>query len=278
MAKYSSQDIRMKKYEKAYRRYLDPQDYILLRLDGRAFHSFTRGLGRPFDPDLTHTMIATTKALCEQVQGVRAAYTQSDEISLLITAWKDSDADISKLNLAFGGVEAKLLSLTASIATVEFNQIWQNDFGSHSKLAHFDSRLWTFPGTEEGQSLVYDYLDWRRNDAIRNSISMVAQSHYSAKQLHGKNSSDMLNMIQEAGDSWADYHPQYLFGTTFHKVTHPTITRYRDKRTGEVKEVEVARSAWDYDHSDSYLNFVVPDPLNHYTSTVLGDWEERLLQ
>lgn len=174
----------MKELEHRHRRKLSPKDYVLIRIDGRAFHSFTRGLDKPFDLDLRSTMIHTAVALCENIQGVRLAYTQSDEISLLITAWKDPSEDNSKSQLPFGGVEAKLVSLSASIATAAFNSKWA-EIGRNDKTAQFDSRVWTFPGTDEGFKLVLDYFKWRQKDAEANSVSMKAQSHFSHKMLHG---------------------------------------------------------------------------------------------
>lgn len=216
MGRYSEVDTEMKKYEHRYRRVVDPTDYLLVRLDGRAFHSFTRSLQRPYDTDLMLTMDHVTAQLCSQIQGVRVGYTQSDEISLLITGWKEVPSEPHKINLPFGGVEAKILSLTAAIASSEFNYLW----GRHSattKLAQFDSRLWTFPGTPEGARKVVEYFEWRRADAFRNSISMAAQNLFSAKELHKVPTSKARQMMREVGEPWEDLPTRFKYGRHYLK-------------------------------------------------------------
>lgn len=242
MGKYSPVDVQMKEHEHSYRRTLDPTDYVMLRLDGRAFHTFTKGLARPYDGMLMGTMRATTQALCENIQGVRAAYTQSDEITLLVTAWHDGSKDPLNSDLAFGGVEAKLLSLSSSIATASFNDSWSRSGGKG--LAHFDSRLWTFPGNEEGRGLVVSNFNWRRADAIRNSISMAAQSQFSHKQLHKKGTKEMLQMLKEAGKDWEEEDTDFRFGMAFGRQSYSMDVQYRNKATGLVETANAIRSYW----------------------------------
>ena len=213
--KYSLLDSEMKEWEHKYRRVIDPSEYVILRIDGRAFHTFTRGLDKPFDSNLKDSMVYTSEALAKGIQGVRLVYTQSDEISVLITSWKDG-AFNPKPELPFGGVEAKLVSLSASIASTAFN--WYGDTLGWSK-ANFDSRVFTFPGTEEGRELVSKYFLWRHRDAVKNSVSMAASAHFSHKELHQKSVSDRLMMLQQKGVDWEDtYQDPFKYGTYLYPV------------------------------------------------------------
>lgn len=257
----------MKELEHRHRRKLSPKDYVLIRIDGRAFHSFTRGLDKPFDLDLRSTMIHTAVALCENIQGVRLAYTQSDEISLLITAWKDPSEDNSKSQLPFGGVEAKLVSLSASIATAAFNSKWA-EIGRNDKTAQFDSRVWTFPGTDEGLKLVLDYFKWRQKDAEANSVSMKAQSHFSHKMLHGVGVKKMKALLDEAGDPWEEEDGQNKYGTLVHKSQTFNAVAFTHGRTGEKVNATVRRSIWKASEASSVTDWMcvfhqyTPPPLN----------------
>ena len=230
--KYSLLDSEMKEWEHKYRRVIDPSEYVILRIDGRAFHTFTRGLDKPFDSSLKDSMVYTAEALAKEIQGVRLVYTQSDEISVLITSWKDG-AFNPKPELPFGGVEAKLVSLSASIATTAFN--WYGGTLGWSK-ANFDSRVFTFPGTEEGRELVGRYFLWRHRDTVKNSVSMAASAHFSHKELHQKSVADRLMMLQQKGVNWEDAYPASLkYGTYLYPAT---IQLTSD--TGE----EYLRSRW----------------------------------
>lgn len=260
---YSKMDVLMKEYEHKYRRKLDPTDYVMIRLDGRAFHTFTRGMRRPYDLNLMMAMGRTTEELCKQIQGVRVAYTQSDEISLLITAWKDEEADQSKLDLAFGGVEAKLLSLSASIAAVEFNDA-SKDLNLSDKKAHFDSRVWTFPGTPEGLRLVEQYFNWRRADAERNSVSMAAQAHFSHKQLHKKSTKDMMEMLRDIDEDWEHMNQFFKFGSLISKSSYSEEVVYINKSTGLTETAQAIRSRWDHRPATGELDsstLFAPKPL-----------------
>lgn len=49
-------------------------------------------------------------------------------------------------------------------------------------------------------------------DATRNSIAAVAQSQYSHKELHKKNTSQMQEMVFKKGINWNDYDPKLKRG------------------------------------------------------------------
>jgi len=195
---------RMKGYEDAYRVYLTGRLPLIIRIDGKAFHTYTRGFIRPFDPDFMELMLKTTLELCEEIQGVKLAYWQSDEISLLIT-----DYDTLTTQAPYDKNLQKLTSISASIATAAFNYeanqannrmfeyVTQDKF---KPKACFDSRAFVLPHAE-----VCNYFLWRQQDATRNSINSVGQSQFSPKQLHGL-STDMVQdlLFKEKGINWND--------------------------------------------------------------------------
>ena len=220
-----SLEDRMKAYyEDRSRIYLPRRTYTVIRIDGKAFHTYTNGCTRPFDEALIKDMDETTLFLCQNVQNTKLAYVQSDEISLILT-------DFDKLTTAswFDGNVQKMTSIASSLATSKFNQLrteriltdsWKSyvygrgqddepfflnwDFTvalNKIKLAQFDARVFTVPSREE----VINYLIWRQQDATRNSISMVAQSMYSHKELNKKSTDDMQEMIFQKGQNWNNY-------------------------------------------------------------------------
>lgn len=200
---------RMKEfYENRTRTFLPRRTFTMIRIDGKAFHTYTRGLTRPFDQGLINDMDATTKYLCEGIQGAKFGYVQSDEISILLTDFEKQTTDAW-----FDGNIQKIVSIAASMATAKFNQLRLARWFSECvyipkvedilkfKLAQFDARTYTIPAEEE----VINYFIWRQQDATRNSISSAAQSLYSAKELHGVKTDDMQEFIFKKGINWNDY-------------------------------------------------------------------------
>ena len=205
---------RMKEnYEGRTKTFLPRRTYTLIRLDGKAFHTFTRGFKKPFDDDLINMMNETAKFLCKNIQGAVFAYVQSDEISILLTDFEKPETDAW-----FDGNVQKIVSVSASIATAKFNYLnvarlirtgfedtsWDKCITEPSykrlndKFAFFDSRVWTIPDPIE----VENYFVWRQKDAVRNSIAMVAQSLYLHKELNGKSSNEQQEMIFQKGQNW----------------------------------------------------------------------------
>lgn len=180
---------RQKGYEKVTRRTLPRRTYTLIRVDGRAFHSYLRGFERPVDKRVTEAMDAVGRALLEEVAGSVFAFVQSDEVSVLAQ-------DFLTLNQEpwFGGVEAKMVSVSASVATAAFNK----RIGSE-KWGLFDSRVWTMSDPVE----VANYFLWRQQDAIRNAIAMTAQTYVSHKELQGVDQEGQLELIEKAGVKYA---------------------------------------------------------------------------
>lgn len=186
-------------YESRTRHMLPRRTYTVIRLDGKAFHTYTKDFKRPYDLNLMRIMDQTAIALCEDIQGVKLAYVQSDEISLILTDFETIHTDAW-----FDGNIQKMASISASMATVAFNNgmyLDENILASMDKVAFFDSRVFTIPDRTE----ICNYLIWRQQDATRNSIQMGAQSMYSHKQLHGKNTSELQELMFQKGQNWNDY-------------------------------------------------------------------------
>jgi tRNA(His) 5'-end guanylyltransferase len=169
---------------------------VCARLDGRAFHSFTRGLERPYDRNFSELMLEVLKYLVEET-GACMGYTQSDEISLIFRG------STLESQIFFDGRIHKMVSTLAAMASVKFNRIMPSYLPEkkHTKMPTFDCRVWEVPDRTEATNV----LVWREQDATKNSISMAAQSVFSHKALHGKNCSDMQDMLMEKGINWNDY-------------------------------------------------------------------------
>lgn len=201
----------MKLYESANKPILPINSYVMVRVDGKAFHTFTRGMQRPFDETMVGSMNAAMLKLCNDMQNVVFAYCQSDEISVLMY-----DGVSIKAQPFFANEVQKICSISASITTAAFNQAILSYRISKlpdcfvlgdvlaitgKKQAEFDSRCFVLPNKYE----VVNYMLWRYQDCVRNSISSLAQSVFSHKQLHKKNNSEQQNMLYtEKGINWND--------------------------------------------------------------------------
>ena len=208
---------------------------VAIRIDGKAFHTFTRGFRKPFDHILIKTMQETTKYLCENIQGCVFGFTQSDEITLILV-------DYQKLTSSawFDYEVQKLCSISASMATMAFNKFFERNAENYiqncatdyetnglyekgtpeyqlceiyqkaaEKGAMFDARCFNIP-KEEVTNLIY----WRQLDATRNSIQMVGQANFSHKELQNKSCNDIQDMLHEQkGINWNDYPTIYKRGT-----------------------------------------------------------------
>ncbi|NCP98212.1 hypothetical protein GW796_00695 [archaeon] len=185
---------------------LDEDSPICVRIDGKSFHTYTKGLVRPFDKRLSQAMIDTTNFLVEQTHA-KLGYTQSDEISLVYFKTDDKQQSF------FGGRIQKLTSVLASITTAKFNsEILKNLTEKSDQFAIFDCRVWNVPTLQDAAEVFI----WRQEDAIKNAISMAAQAHYSHTLLQGKNSATKIKMLAEIGVSWDDY-PEFFKSGTYSK-------------------------------------------------------------
>lgn len=186
---------RMKRqYEDRTRAMLPRRTYTILRADGKAFHTYTRGCQKPHDQRLTDLMDRAAIELCAEVQGALFAYVQSDEISVLMQDF----ADI-KTEAWFDGNLQKIVSVAASIVTQQFN--YHAEDVDMRPVALFDCRAFTIPDPVE----VENYFIWRQQDAVRNSIQGLAQAHFSHKQLQGLNVNELQEaLFREKGINWND--------------------------------------------------------------------------
>lgn len=244
-------------YENITRMFLPRRTHTIIRLDGKAFHTYTRGLERPFDRMLTEDMQKTTIALCEQIEGVVFGYTQSDEISLLLT-----DFATESTEAWFKGNVQKIVSISASIATAAFNAAREGRPETMGgKYALFDSRTYTIPDRVE----VANYFVWRQKDATRNSIQMAAQAVFSHKQLHGKGWSDLNEMLFQKGINFNEYHSHCKRGSVI--VKKQRKEKMLNRKTKEM--VEVTRNRWEvldetpmftHDGGRRFLSRIIPTP------------------
>ncbi len=240
---------RMKEfYELRSQTYLTRRIPVIMRIDGKAFHTYTKNLDEPFDEGLIEDMQKTAIYLCKSIQGAKCAYVQSDEISILIT-----DYDTLQTDAWFGYNVQKMTSISASLATSKFNQfrqirnfldknnffkrMLQEDFNiinakgcfKHKGkviqkfqqevgdlvLANFDSRVFNCPKEE-----VSNYFLARQKDAVKNSISSLSQSLYSHSELNRKNSNQKQEMCFQKGHNWNDLHFSKKRGSFIVKNTY----------------------------------------------------------
>lgn len=207
-------------YENVNRFYLTRRMPIVIRMDMKAGHTFTKGMKKPFDDIFVKTMQETMKYLCENIQGCVLGYTQSDEISFVLVDYAELTTDAW-----FGNNLQKMCSVSASMATLAFNKAFTRNISKQSKRlytehleekdaayietleiamnkgAMFDSRVFTIPKEE-----VCNYMLWRQQDATRNSILSVGQANFSHKDLHGKSCNNIQDMLMtQKGINWNDY-------------------------------------------------------------------------
>lgn len=221
---------RMKRHENAHRTFLPGRTYTILRVDGRAFHTYLRDCERPYDEKFMADMDAVAEALCAEISGAVLAYTQSDETSVIIT-------DFQSVNTQpwFGGVLAKQVSIAASLATAVLNA------RRPGGRALFDARVFTLSDPVE----VANYLIWRQRDAVRNSITMAAQARFSQRQLHGVNTAQMQELLwSEHAINWDAYPDGCKRGRVATRETGEKQVAYTDKRTGQQRSEVQLRSWW----------------------------------
>ncbi|MET8985871.1 tRNA(His) guanylyltransferase Thg1 family protein [Nonomuraea wenchangensis] len=229
---------RMKGYEAATRVVLPRRTYTMVRVDGRAFHTFLRDAEKPFDGYVAAGMNAVAEALCAEMSGAAFAFTQSDECSVLLT-----DFEAHGTQPWFGGVVQKIASIAASIAAVAFNDVYipTRDEQGRKRYATFDARVFTIPDPVE----VANYFLWRQRDCVRNSVTMAAQAKFSHRQLHGKSTGDMQEMLwSQHGINWNGYPAGVKRGRVCVRVTEEQDITYTDRRSGEVTTTRALRSRW----------------------------------
>lgn len=184
---------RMKRYELASRTVLTQRMPAILRIDGRAFHTYTSKCVRPFDSALMDAMDKVAEAICDDAAGAQIAYVQSDEISILLHDYKRFDSQPW-----FDKQVQKIVSVAASIAAATMTSLSHNIFGK-MRRAHFDARVFVVP-----ESDVCNYFVWRQQDAVRNSLQMLTRSLYSHAECDNKARSQLHEMCMLKGVNWND--------------------------------------------------------------------------
>lgn len=234
---------RMKEnYEQVPKYRLTRRTPVIIRIDGKAFHTFTRGFDRPFDEVFGNAMVRTMEYLCEHIQGCIFGYVQSDEISLVLSDYKKLNSDAW-----FGYEVQKMCSIAASMATMAFNKffinevntfyadhiitriddnitsyeidtiknelLWKKYYDACEKGAMFDARVFNIPKEE-----VVNCIYWRQLDAARNSVQMVGQANFSHNELQNKSCNVIQEMLHEQkGINWNDYPTRWKRGVCWTK-------------------------------------------------------------
>lgn len=242
MAVHDNLGTRMKTYyEEIPKIRLMRRTPVAIRIDGKAFHTFTRGFAKPFDEVLGNAMASTMAYLCKNIQGCVFGYTQSDEITLILIDYQTLETDAW-----FDYEVQKMCSVAASMATMAFNRFFMEEVhifrDNHCKIdehfgycadswdspencerwklyckkmwtAMFDARCFNIP-KEEVTNLIY----WRQLDATRNSIQMVGQANFSHNELQGKSCNMIQDMLHEQkGINWNDYPTRWKRGRAWTK-------------------------------------------------------------
>lgn len=189
---------RMKRYESAYNTKLTPRMPVAIRVDGQAFHTFTKNFTRPFSPTIMGGMKTAALYAAKNMQGFKIGYVQSDEATFVL-----HDYDSHETQGWFNYEVNKMVSLSAAYMTGGFNQCIESlanvhkEFFNVNKIAAFDSRCFNIPKEE-----VTNLLLWRAQDWCRNSLQMYARSFFSHSECHCKNAQDLHEMLHGIGKNW----------------------------------------------------------------------------
>jgi tRNA(His) 5'-end guanylyltransferase len=202
---------RMKEYESVTKNRLMINSPAIIRVDGKAFHTWTRGLERPFDYNFYACMAQTAKELVENIQGAIFAYGQSDEISIFL-----KDYDTINTQQWFNGSVQKIVSVSASLATGYFNKYANSLEINQNGLAFFDSRVFNLPAYE-----VVNYFIWRQQDFLRNSVHSVARHYLGHKKCHGLSRNEMIDALANLEEPiiWGDFDAVFRHGYFYQKGT-----------------------------------------------------------
>lgn len=255
---------RIKDYENISRIYLTKGLPIIIRIDGKAFHTFTKGFQKPFDDILINSMWNTCKDIAKNMQGCRVVYHQSDEMSFLLD--KDQVSPWFENNLQ------KIVSVSASMATLAFNKYFSEEvdksfemyenhkdketFLEYYKIykkrintALFDSRVFILPENE-----VVNYFIWRQQDAMRNSIQMVGRANFSHKELDKKSGNDIQEMLfKEKNINFSDLPSFKKHGACIHKEQYILNNEERTVRSHWVVDENIPCFSSDRNYIENFL-------------------------
>lgn len=246
-------EARMRAYEAVSKTTLVRRTPVIIRIDGRAFHTFTSGFQKPFDRVLMQAMQDTMKSLAENIEGCKFGYTQSDEITLVLT-----DYETIKTGAWFDYEVEKMVSISASMATLYFNRAfakrvdeYAQQVGDDEKAkrqlsvykfamgvgAMFDSRAFSVPKDDVCNNIIF-----RQQDATRNSIEMVGQAYFSQSELNGVNTDKIQDMLfTQKGVNWNDFPTDCKRGSCTYRV-HMEKSVPNPRNPAEM--VTVSRNPW----------------------------------
>lgn len=263
---------RQKAYEAVNDRILVPKMPFIIRVDGKAFHTYTRGFVKPFDNIMGITMIEVTKKLCEEIPGAVLGYTQSDEITIVC---KYTDRIVSQA--WFNGRVRKIETIAASKATKWFNKIFSEKVHDYIEnfegteeykntlrlfynkkigMAEFDARVFNIPEWDCINNVI-----WRQQDATRNSVEAVGHANFSTKELHKVNCDGIKEMLlKQKNINWeTDFTPYQKYGAFCYKI----------KETKKIKDKTVERTLW---YCNPYEEYIITEDRNRFR--VLTDLSE----
>jgi tRNA(His) guanylyltransferase len=188
---------RIKNYESISEHYFLPKTPIIVRVDGKAFHTWTKGCKRPFDQTLITCMFEAAKDVAVNMQGCKALYAQSDEVTFVL-----DDSYSIETQQWFGGRQNKIESVTAAMMTAFFNKRWLNTYPEKLTMGYipaiFDARAFQCPKEDVANVFLWRVKDWERN-----SLSMFCNQYFTPKQLHGQGRTDQHEMLYKIGHNWA---------------------------------------------------------------------------
>lgn len=243
---------RMKsKYEDSFRFVLPQRTFVVVRVDGKAFHTFTRKMPKPYYQPLHDAMDAAATTLCKEMMGCRMAYGQSDEFSFVLTDFEKHESE-----MWFSGNLQKIVSVSSSIFTAAFNKAFGGD-----KTAMFDARAFIIPSRDE----VFNYFIWRQQDASRNSLNMLASCHYSHKELHGMGGPEKHELLYAKGVNWNDCETAFKRGRVIRKMPRERDVTFTHKGTKEQETKTITEHMWAVDpeipvftRDTGYLDNLIP--------------------
>ena len=274
---------------------------VILRVDGKSFHTFTKNFQKPFDMVLVKTMQDTMKYMCENIQGCILGYTQSDEITLVLTDYKELNSS------AWYDYEVqKMCSVTASMATMRFNKMFVTNYLDYLSALHpdfdnksdmenwrklsiayekasesaiFDCRCFNIP-KEEVANLIY----WRQLDAMRNSVQMIGNYYFSQKELEHVNTDKLKEILKEQkGIDWNSYPVEVQRGSCcikddcFEPSENGKYGKFAEGVFHDGEPIPVVRGTWRRRWKvDTNIPIFKGDDRNYINKLVYIEEEEKL--
>lgn len=241
---------RAKEYQAVYDFRLPLKTYAILQLDGKAFHTFTRGMERPFDERFMNAMNQTAVAVLKEISNANFAYVQSDEINILVTDFAKEETEAY-----FANRINKVVSTAASVASVTMSKLYPE-----KEMVTFDARFFAVPT----KHAVWEFFLWRQVDAIKNSIQLVAQSTFTKRELFKQKSEQLKQMLTKAGISWENFSTDKQQGRLIQKQTFRKQVTFQHKKTKNYETVEVIATRWEVEAAslfkdNNFLKNIIPD-------------------